>query len=119
MVVVRPQGLHQRAGRAGLALRFEIVLQRREGTLRRGEVSRLESLAEGVEIVNDRVGAGGRRLGGRGAVLGLRRQQFLQCRVGLLRSGKVSGLEGTGQLLEILLDLLGEGEGLRLSRGRL
>ena len=120
-VVVRPHGLHQRARRAGLALRIEIALQSGEGALRGGEVSRLETLAEGVEIVHDRVGAGGRRLagrlGGRSAVLGLRRQQFLQCRVGLLRSGKISGLQGTGKLLEVLLDLLGEREGLRLSQG--
>jgi hypothetical protein len=62
MMVVRPHGLHQRAGRAGLALRFEIALQSGERALRGGEVSGLESLAEGVEIGNDRVGAGGRRL---------------------------------------------------------
>ena len=114
VVVVTTDTLcHGRAAcRTALALRLQIVLQLREGTLRRTQISRLESLTQCIEIAADRVA--GRR--GRSTVLYLLRQQLPQCRVSLLCIRQVSGLERFGELFEILSDLLAAALVLRLSR---
>lgn len=100
------------AARSALARRLQIVLQLREGALRRTQIARLESLPQRLEVGADRVAA--RR--GLGTVRVLIRQQLLQRRVGLLGSRQVSGLERTGELFEILHDLLASTLPLRLSR---
>ncbi len=114
VTVVTPNALRQvsRGTGAVLARRLQIRLQLGKRALSRTQVSRLESLPQSREIAADRIAA---RSGLRPA-LRLIRQHLLQCRVSLLSTRQVSGLERTGQLFKILHDLLAAALLLRLRR---
>ena len=92
------------AGIAGLERRLHIRLQLGEGTLRATQVAGAEGFAKGGEVVLNRAVG---RLSTGGLATGLSGLLKLQqCRVSVLGSGEVSGLERTGELLEILLPLI-------------
>jgi len=94
--------LWQRLSR--LAGGLEIALQLRKRTLRLAKIAGLESLAKRGKVILD--GAGTVRTSGRIRRALIILQQLLDARVGRLRTRQVAGLKRTGELVEVLTDLL-------------